>query len=231
MKRCGDCGEHKANTEFHRNTRCHDGLAFYCRACAAIRSERSRRQRGVRARKAPLENVPEGLKWCPDCGTVKSMDEFPRHRSARLGRALYCKPCHINRGNASRERHGGHRNYHLNRRYGITAAEADAILAEQGGLCAICRTSPAAHVDHNHATGRVRGLLCFNCNGGLCQFKDQIDVLNAAVRYLKEHGAGTEADIGPAQASPRNRWARVIELYPYRGPSLEVEVRTHRRSA
>ena len=46
------------------------------------------------------------------------------------------------------------------------------MLAEQGGLCAICKSAPAAHVDHDHATGAVRALLCFNCNGGLGQFKD-----------------------------------------------------------
>ncbi len=226
MKRCGDCGEVKAHTEFHRNIRCQDGLAFYCRACAAIRSERSRRQRGVRVRKAPPKNAPEGMKWCPDCGTVKSVDEFPRHRSARLGRAAYCKPCHSNRGNASRERHGGHRNYHLKRRYGITAAEADAILAEQGGLCAICRTAPAAQVDHNHATGKVRGLLCFNCNGGLGQFRDDVNVMQSAIGYLSDH-AGRAVPVSEAASA----WPRVIELYPYRGPSIEVEVRTHRRSA
>jgi hypothetical protein len=44
------------------------------------------------------------------------------------------------------------------------------MLAVQGGLCAICRAAPAAHVDHDPETGAVRALLCFNCNGGLGQF-------------------------------------------------------------
>lgn len=105
------------------------------------------------------------------------------------------------------------------------------MFAEQSGLCAICGTAPAAHVDHDHATGKVRGLLCFNCNGGLGQFKDQIGVLNAAVRYLKGNAADTEADGRPGEASISGTWPRVIELYPYRGPHIEVEVRTHRRSA
>jgi hypothetical protein len=75
----------------------------------------------------------------------------------------------------------------LKRRYGITAADADAVLAAQGGLCAICRAAPAAHVDHDHATGAVRALLCFNCNGGLGQFKDDPDVLRAAAEYVQFH--------------------------------------------
>ncbi len=93
---------------------------------------------------------------------------------------------------------GGSRTYHLKRRYGITAAEADAMLAEQGGLCAICVRSPAEHVDHDHATGRVRALLCFNCNGGLGQFKDDADVLRAAADYVLHHRAQPGGTDGPA---------------------------------
>ena len=99
----------------------------------------------------------------------------------------YCKPCHNARGRQAKEKVGGERTYHLRRRYGITAEDADHLLAGQGGLCAICRTAPAAHVDHDHRTGRVRALLCFNCNGGLGQFKDDPAVLRAAADYVEEH--------------------------------------------
>ena len=61
------------------------------------------------------------------------------------------------------------------------------MLAAQGGLCAICMTAPANHVDHDHASGAVRALLCFNCNGGLGQFKDDPDVLRAAADYVEFH--------------------------------------------
>ena len=60
--------------------------------------------------------------------------------------------------------------------------------AQQGGLCAICRAAPAEHVDHDHVTGRVRELLCFNCNGGLGQFRDDARVLREAARYVERHG-------------------------------------------
>jgi hypothetical protein len=89
----------------------------------------------------------------------------------------------------------------LKRRYGLTAAEADAMLEEQDGLCAICKAAPAAHVDHDHATGRVRALLCFNCNGGLGQFKDDPVALHAAAYYVQFHTSRQEiaAELDPAR--------------------------------
>ena len=59
---------------------------------------------------------------------------------------------------------------------------------QQGGVCAICGSGPEdpQHVDHDHETGEVRGILCFNCNGGLGQFHDSIDALLAAsTTYLR----------------------------------------------
>jgi hypothetical protein len=56
-------------------------------------------------------------------------------------------------------------------------------------MCAICHSAPAAHVDHDHATGKVRALLCFNCNGGLGQFKDNPEALHAAAYYVAFHTA------------------------------------------
>jgi hypothetical protein len=131
--------------------------------------------------------VADGSKWCPDCGQVKPLSEFVRNASQPSGLASYCKPCHNARGKAAKDKVGGSRTYHLKRRYGISAEDADAMLAVQGGLCAICRAAPAAHVDHDPETGAVRALLCFNCNGGLGQFKDDPRVLRAAAEYVEEH--------------------------------------------
>ncbi|MDQ3714717.1 MAG: endonuclease VII domain-containing protein [Actinomycetota bacterium] len=97
------------------------------------------------------------------------------------------------------------------------------MLAKQDGLCAVCQMAPAGHVDHDHDTGKVRGLLCFNCNGGLGQFKDRIDILAAAVDYLKSHAVSAETSTNPSRRSPaRGHWPRVVELFPCRGPDIET---------
>ena len=61
------------------------------------------------------------------------------------------------------------------------------MIAAQQGLCPICRRGlpPTPHVDHDHVTGAVRAVLCFNCNGGLGQFRDPPDVLRRAAAYLE----------------------------------------------
>ncbi|MGE0322261.1 MAG: endonuclease VII domain-containing protein [Polyangiaceae bacterium] len=86
----------------------------------------------------------------------------------------------------------------LLRSYGITKAEYDALLAQQGGLCAICGKPETAYdskaqrtrylaVDHCHATGRIRGLLCFKCNVGIGFLRDSPMLAAAAFEYLQRH--------------------------------------------
>jgi hypothetical protein len=130
--------------------------------------------------------VPAGAKWCPDCETVKPIEEFPRTKSSSSGLHSYCKPCHDKRGRETKIRlYGGTREYHLRHRYGIGDAEVQELLAEQGGVCAICGAADPEHVDHDHETGYIRGILCFNCNGGLGQFRDDIGHLANAIDYLR----------------------------------------------
>jgi hypothetical protein len=207
-KSCKDCGELRPASDFTRNRARPDGLSFYCKLHARrrLRDSKDARKGPPRARYPRETLVPDGSKWCPDCSTVKPLEDFVRNAGQSQGRGPYCRPCHNARGRASKEKVGGSRTYHLKRRYGITAQEADAMLATQDGLCAICRAAPAAQVDHDHATGAVRALLCFNCNGGLGQFRDDAHVLRAAADYVQFHtlsqhvvALAAAAGIGPVR--------------------------------
>jgi hypothetical protein len=136
--------------------------------------------------------VPDGSKWCADCQRFKNVEDFPRNRSSRDGRGNYCKPCHNVRGRENRiKNHGSTREYHLRRRYGIGQVEVDAMLADQGRVCAVCDKPDPEHVDHDHRTGRVRGVLCFNCNQALGNVRDSLRVLDQLQEYLL--AAGTTA--------------------------------------
>ena len=112
--------------------------------------------------------------------------------------------------NIDRKRAAGKRDYykhHAKRRattrarrlvvmYGLTAAEYDALLLEQCGVCAICGQPEtirakggrvwSLHVDHDHATGKTRGLLCHQCNTGLGYFVDNPSNTAAATKYLNK---------------------------------------------
>lgn len=74
--------------------------------------------------------------------------------------------------------------------YGISLDEFKKLEESQGGVCAICKQKEMSprikylSVDHDHTTGKVRGLLCSNCNNGLGRFKDSADLLRAAVDYI-----------------------------------------------
>lgn len=74
-------------------------------------------------------------------------------------------------------------------KYGLDDIEYFAMLEAQGGSCAICKgiSHRLLDVDHDHHTNQVRELLCNSCNGGLGLFKDSIQNLTEAVRYLEKH--------------------------------------------
>jgi hypothetical protein len=112
---------------------------------------------------------------------------FGSNDSRSDGLTSYCLVCHNKISTRNRIKvDGSTRNYHLKRRYGLTEDDVKQLIAQQGGVCAVCRIENPEHVDHCHRTGKVRGVLCFNCNGGLGQFKDDIDRLINAIAYLEE---------------------------------------------
>jgi hypothetical protein len=76
------------------------------------------------------------------------------------------------------------------RKYGLTPQQFDSMMTLQSGACAICKTKEKGFpmIDHCHSTGRVRGLLCMQCNQGIGKLKDSEMLLRAAIKYLKTRG-------------------------------------------
>ena len=179
VKRCPDCGQEKAVSEFGNNRTTKDGLQVYCRSCCARRgAETYRRKRervGKTVRKSP--QVPEGHKYCRRCDEVKPYSEWHRNARQSDGLASYCKLCRKELGRLG----------HLKRTFGLTPEELASLVESQGGRCAIC-DGPPQHIDHDHATGKVRGVLCGPCNMGLGQFGDNPKRLARASSYLRRHG-------------------------------------------
>lgn len=91
--------------------------------------------------------------------------------------------------NENRATKGYHRFY----QYGLRPDDIQRMLASQDGGCEICRTplhgDKDTCVDHDHESGRVRGLLCHSCNIGLGKFRDDLALVRVAVEYLARYAA------------------------------------------
>lgn len=119
-----------------------------------------------------------------------------RHRAnredARIKRAANPEP-HRNRANKWRlDNPDKAKCAQLRKNYGITLDEWKDLFVKQGLCCAICKslfpnTKNDWHTDHCHATGKVRGILCHNCNRGLGEFKDNVANIKATIEYLQTH--------------------------------------------
>ena len=77
------------------------------------------------------------------------------------------------------------KNHKLKHRYGISLEDYKVMHLKQKGLCKICNSESKLHVDHDHKTGRIRGLLCFKCNNALGNINDDIKILEKMINYLK----------------------------------------------
>lgn len=94
------------------------------------------------------------------------------------------------------------------RKFGVTLKEYGDMLLAQNGCCAICNQPETATrkgvlkalaIDHDHATGKVRGLLCVQCNTAIGKFKDDRNLLLSAIRYLDKHSR-SEPVVTPLRA-------------------------------
>lgn len=136
------------------------------------------------------------VKRCTDCGTVYVGTESEAESQAILHRYFhhnstlsdgfqsYCRKCQHAR---------------IRRSNGVVGeVDIETLHKSQNGTCAICQEpielfqgrGKGSHLDHDHETGAIRGLLCPNCNQGLGKFKDSEVILQRAIDYLKKHREG-----------------------------------------
>lgn len=133
-------------------------------------------------------------KTCRDCGYEKPIDDFYRWKSkGSSGFYKTCKGCWSEREvKRFQDSDRTHRDRNLRFKFGITEEEYQWMLEDQNYVCAICWepervVGRSLAVDHDHKTGKIRGLLCHSCNTGLGKFLDDPKLLVEASEYLLAH--------------------------------------------
>ena len=138
---------------------------------------------------------------CRVCGQEKNiLEDYYLSRKDPTKPSSYsyeCKECTIQRTvEYNKNNSASVRSQYLKRQYGLTFEEFDVMLSSQDNACAICGTKQPSknrgrtrrfHVDHDHETGKVRGLLCKSCNIALGEIGDNIHTLKSMIEYLENH--------------------------------------------
>ena len=150
------------------------------------------------------------IKKCYSCEKTKTINEFSIQKNTTGKRFSDCKACRAEKSKRWRLKNVErtkdiqrkyrksnpekmalkNRTMALKRFYGLTVEEYNARLDSQSGACAICGTDTPQgrgrfHVDHDHKTNQVRGLLCHRCNAGMGHFADNPELMIKAVDYLR----------------------------------------------
>lgn len=191
----------------------------------------------------------ERSRECNTCKVTKTMDCFYRDKSQRGGYRGQCKDCykeaHLTEETLEKRRLrqikwrafsgenartlSSSRKQQILYKYGIWPEKYDEILASQGGCCAICCRRPTQekwmglYVDHCHVTGKIRGLLCRECNHGLGNFRDNPQILHRATNYIlnrKNINASALVFVGKSGALGMSK---VVKLPPTPDVSMPEE--------
>ena len=151
-----------------------------------IKGQPTRFIRGHSSVSHGFPKAKEGYKWCCGCRQEKPKTEFHKGRYQPDKLSSRCKSCAST--DASKIEPHRKREYQLKNRYGIDSHEYNKLLKLQGNACAICRESNSVKplcVDHDHVTGKVRGLLCKPCNFIIGFADDSAATLESAIAYLR----------------------------------------------
>ncbi len=188
-KRCPECEELLPDSDFYVDKSVASGLSSYCKKCCS--KQYRKHHPNAKRYTGWYVQVGSDQKYCPKCETVKPETHF--HKDGRRGDGLggICGSCARTK---SRVRA---RENLLWSCYKITLQDYADMFEQQNGVCAICGFPESVMqkgkrqnlaVDHCHKTGKVRGLLCHQCNKGIGNLKDDLDLLASATSYLINAG-------------------------------------------
>jgi hypothetical protein len=206
-KTCRTCGETKTLDQFHKQFR-HGKwrIRVHCRTCVSA---------ARRAKHAPFRkrwpHEPANEKRCTKCGIVKSLEFFYPQRHGLFGCTACCRACSYTREaelerrkdpEYLKERSLCYKRYKLQKLFGKHLSDEELLILQRDSLCSICGEKETAKhfnvktktlepcslsIDHDHKTGKIRGLLCRHCNHGIGNFMDDPALLMKAALYLEEH--------------------------------------------
>jgi hypothetical protein len=132
------------------------------------------------------------MKRCSKCLKTKPLSEFRKHRRSCI-ECEYAQARQWRKDNSDKVKQYAQR-YNIKKLYGAEYEDIVELYKLQNGKCMICEiekplhgANPAdtLHIDHDHITGQIRGLLCTSCNNGLGRFKDTPELLRKAADYLE----------------------------------------------
>ena len=170
-KQCSKCKQTKPVEAFYHNKGTRDGRAYRCRDCCLLRHHEFC---------AKIKHTEVHAKHCSTCNTLLPISEFNPERSSRDGHRKICRMCR--------------RFETLLHKYSMSRAAYEDRIEQQHGKCAICKQPEIRKlrgnlawlcVDHDHATGHIRGLLCHACNKAVGIMQDDPIRLRAAAAYLE----------------------------------------------
>lgn len=135
------------------------------------------------------------MKLCTKCGETKPLSDFHKGTGRKDGHASHCKVCSNERARQWNKNNPERKAYFRDRdndkrtadRYNLSAQELKDLRYAAAGRCAICKRELRLVVDHDHETGRVRGMLCRRCNLGIGHLDDNPVTLIAALAYLSKN--------------------------------------------
>lgn len=206
-KQCGCCRETKPLSEFHARKKSKDDRQSKCKVCSRDELDHSL---AMRALCSIFKEPDSGDRVCKSCGETKDCSEFSPEITSPGKLSTRCKSClaGLSRRARRKRREETPKEYsewmrarNLWNSYKLTSQAYNEMLLSCGGVCEVCGSPPGKKplfVDHCHATGRIRGLLCGHCNTSLGLLREDISIMERLIKYTIRTSSNGKPDPSPS---------------------------------